>query len=277
MSIIRSVVYYGSKSRHLDFILPLLPMTPRYVEPFGGSAAVLLNRPRSEEEVYNDLYGDMVCLMRSIRDEPEELARLVSLTPHSRREYSRSAPAPDDGFLEVARKMLVRTRQVVSSNLRRADADALRCSLDPNRRPTCWRRSITSRSTPDAGSPMLASERLQGVTIENRDAVKVLMEYDSPDTLTYLDPPYVHEIRGGDRFVYVEELPDDGQRRLADALESIEGLAAVSGYESDLYEELYPASKGWVKYVDRARRLTTSKLGSVRTEVLWTNYEAMPL
>lgn len=47
--------WYGGKFSHLDWLLPLLPETFHYCEPFGGSAAVLLNRPPSSVETYNDL------------------------------------------------------------------------------------------------------------------------------------------------------------------------------------------------------------------------------
>lgn len=46
--------WYGGKFSHLDWLLPLLPETTHYCEPFGGSAAVLLNRKPSPVETYND-------------------------------------------------------------------------------------------------------------------------------------------------------------------------------------------------------------------------------
>src|SRR5713101_3717156 len=53
--------YYGGKFSHLDFILPLLPTHYRhYCEVFGGSAAVLINRPPAPVETYNDLDGEVV-------------------------------------------------------------------------------------------------------------------------------------------------------------------------------------------------------------------------
>src|SRR5206468_529612 len=48
--------YYGGKFSHLDFILPLLPTHfTHYCEVFGGSGAVLINRPPAPVETYNDL------------------------------------------------------------------------------------------------------------------------------------------------------------------------------------------------------------------------------
>jgi DNA adenine methylase len=47
--------WYGGKFSHLDWLLPLLPQKPYFCEPFGGSAAVILNREPAEVETYNDL------------------------------------------------------------------------------------------------------------------------------------------------------------------------------------------------------------------------------
>ena len=52
--------WYGGKFSHLNWLLPLLPDCHHYCEPFGGSAAVLLNREPSPVETYNDIDGEVV-------------------------------------------------------------------------------------------------------------------------------------------------------------------------------------------------------------------------
>ena len=52
--------WYGGKYSHLEWLLGLLPEAHHYCEPFGGSAAVLLNRKPSPVETYNDLDGEVV-------------------------------------------------------------------------------------------------------------------------------------------------------------------------------------------------------------------------
>ena len=105
--------YYGGKFSHLDFILPLLPTHfTHYCEVFGGSAAVLINRPPAPVETYNDLDGEVVNFFECLRDRGKELVRLISLTPFSRVELV-SALAPVTGItkLERARRFFVRARQ----------------------------------------------------------------------------------------------------------------------------------------------------------------------
>lgn len=78
--------YPGSKSRSIDKILPHLPYTGVYIEPFGGSAAVLLARRPSKLEVFNDRYAGVVAFYRCIRDNNLmcQLCERLDLTIHAR-------------------------------------------------------------------------------------------------------------------------------------------------------------------------------------------------
>lgn len=80
--------WYGGKFSHLAWLLPLLPKCHHYCEPFGGSGAVLLNRPPSPIETYNDLDGEVVNFFRVLRDEKEKLVEAIGLTPFSREEFA---------------------------------------------------------------------------------------------------------------------------------------------------------------------------------------------
>src|ERR1041385_9350294 len=79
--------YYGGKFSHLDFILPLLPTSyQHYCEPFGGSAAVLINREPAPVETYNDLHAEVTNFFGCLRDDGDELVRQIVFTPFSREE-----------------------------------------------------------------------------------------------------------------------------------------------------------------------------------------------
>lgn len=106
--------WYGGKYSHLDWLLPLLPKATHYCEPFGGSAAVLLNRMPSPVETYNDIDGEVVNFFRVLRDQQEELIKAIGLTPFSREEFRIAAEESLDGIsdLERARRFFVRARQV---------------------------------------------------------------------------------------------------------------------------------------------------------------------
>lgn len=79
--------WYGGKYSHLDWLLPLLPACEHYCEPFAGSGAVLLNRPPSPIETYNDIDGEVCNFFRVLRDHKDRLVEVIGLTPFSREEF----------------------------------------------------------------------------------------------------------------------------------------------------------------------------------------------
>ena len=127
-----------------------------------------------------------------------------------------------------------------------------------------------------------AAERLSCVTIENRDALDVVRAYDDPAGVIYVDPPYLGETRtsfkdsngwsrrpAGD---YVHEFHSAADHRaLAGVLGAARATVVLSGYPSEMYEELYA---GWWR-VDRRVlcRASNGRSGANhhRTEVLWSN------
>ena len=88
--------WYGGKYSHLNWLLPLLPEAHHYCEPFGGSAAVLLNRKPSPIETYNDLDGEVVNFFRVLREEGDALIDSILFTPYSREEYVKAVTEPKE-------------------------------------------------------------------------------------------------------------------------------------------------------------------------------------
>ena len=76
--------YPGAKWGMAKEIVALMPHHRSYLEPFFGSGAVLFNKPPSAIETINDIDGDIVNFFAVLREQPEELARLISLTPYAR-------------------------------------------------------------------------------------------------------------------------------------------------------------------------------------------------
>lgn len=258
--------WYGGKFSHLDWLLPLLPACHHYVEPFAGSGAVLLNREPSPVETYNDLDGEVVNFFRVLRSAGDELADALANTPFSREEFATACTLdPDATHFERARRFYVRARQVRTGLAQTATLGRWANCKDSSRN---GRSGSVSRWQNGIESLALVAERLLRVQIENRPAVDVIRLYDSPGTLFYCDPPYVHDTRG-DSKAYAFEMTDAQHRELAATLNAVQGRVAISNYDCDLYNDLYPAPR-WQKHVGPAKTTHTTK--GTRTEVLWTNF-----
>ena len=270
--------WYGGKASHLGWLLPLLPKTRHFVDLFGGSAAVLLNREPSQIETYNDLDKNLVNFFRVLREQPDELARLLSLTPYSREERkiclrSMREP-PEDLSVEKARQFFVMAKQTPRGQAQMITDSEL----------NAWRFTRNNiqngmgvyNAQWQSGIDGLAAvaARLRNVQIENYPALDILRLYNDPGVLVYADPPYVHDTRRLDKTsTYAHEMSVEDHIALAKALHNHKGLVALSGYPSPLYDDLY---KDWhyidVPYESSSSQSTVSTTSAFRVERLWTNY-----
>lgn len=258
--------YFGGKTRLADRIIDLLPAHDHYVEPFAGSLAVLLAKPRAKMETVNDLDGDLMTFWRVLRDQPDELARVMALTPHSRAEFIAAADlAGDMTDLERARRVWVLLAQGRAGTLRNTGWRYYANPAGSSIGMPGYLAGYVSRVCP-------AAERLAGVSLECRTALEVIEKYGAhPGALLYVDPPYVGSTRAAN---YRHEMTSDAQHReLAAALNDCKAAVVLSGYHSPLYEDLYD---GWHRaelkaWTGNGIRNGATKTDGDRIEVLWSN------
>lgn len=249
--------YHGGKWKMAQDIIPRFPAHRIYVEPFGGGASVLLRKPRSYAEVYNDLDAEVVNVFAQLRDNGEELKRLLELTPFARIEFEEaSEPAKDP--LEQARRTIIKSFMGFGS--------------DAIRRPSGFRANSNRSGTIPAHdwrnyADVLEhlTNRLRGVVIECRDFEQVIQAHDGEETLFYVDPPYVHGTRTSAKR-YTHEMDDSEHVRLANTLHQVNGKVVLSGYDCELYEELYA---DW----DKDTMATLADGARPRIETVWTNFK----
>jgi len=261
--------WHGGKWRLAPWIIQHMPAHRVYVEPFGGAASVLLRKPRSHAEVYNDLDSEAVNLFRVLRDDDQarSLIALLAMTPFARDEFLDSYSLTGDA-VEDARRFVVRSFMGYGSNAA--------CTALTGRAQTGFRSNSNRSGTVPArewtGLPdalRKSVERLRGVIIENRDARAVMASHDEPTTLHYVDPPYLHELRSPAnpydlKHFYRHELSTGEHGELLTFLGELAGMVILSGYPAPLYDDALP---GW-------RRIETRALADgarERTEVLWLN------
>jgi DNA adenine methylase len=257
--------WYGGKFSHLDWLMPLLPKAHHYCEPFAGSGAILLNREPAPVETYNDIDGDVVNFFRVLRNDLEGLTRLIALTPFSREEfyYAVNEPKQKVTDLERARRFFVRARQARTGLAQTATLGRWANCKNTSR---SGMSGVVSRWLGGIEGLDEIGTRLLRVQIENRPALDVIRLYDSPDTLFYCDPPYVHSTRG-DSKAYGYEMNEEQHTDLAAGLHRIKGKAAISGYRCDLMDRLY---KGWRRFDADERHCHSIK--QLRQESVWMNY-----
>ncbi len=170
----------GGKSRMLKQLLPLIPPHVCYVEPFAGGLAMLLAKPRSKREVINDINKDIVALYLSVQNHLPEMMRQVDQLVGSRELFRRFGHNP--GLTEIQRAVHFLYRNRVSfggggksfgvAKTRGGGGDFSRAKVNELLRAV--------------------HERLDGVTIESIPYEQCFRNQDSPETLFFCDPPYLH-------------------------------------------------------------------------------------
>lgn len=244
--------YLGGKWRIAPWIISHFPPHVVYVEPFGGGGNILLRKPRSPVEVFNDLDEEIVNIFRVARDDAraERLQELLNLTPWAAAEVAECFD-PTDDLVESARRVICRSFFLLAPDSALHPDRTMR--RDPKRNMALsWQRYM------DAFEQI--RDRLKGVVVECLPATKVMNYYDTEDTLHYLDPPYVKSTRG--QGSYRHEMSDQEHADLARVARSMKGFVLVSGYDSPLYDELY---RGWAKLEHGNHNTFHAK----RKEVLW--------
>lgn len=197
--------WYGGKYSHLGWLLPLLPETQHYCEPFGGSAAVLINREPSPVETYNDLDSEVVNFFRVLRDQKEALIEQIGLTPFSREEFEQAIDEPTEGLTEIerARRFYIRARQVRTGLAQKASTGRWAHCLLTSR---AGMAGAVSRWLGAVEDLSLIAQRLLRVQIEHAPAIEVIQRYDSKETLFYCLVPGTLIRTQDERFILIEKI-----------------------------------------------------------------------
>jgi len=258
----RTVIpYYGGKARLAKKIAELMPAHRFYLEPYAGSAAVLLAKDKAEREVINDLDGRLVNFWRVLRNKPTELAYQLFMTPYSEEEVLLARSQALDS-LEDARRYFVSCTQTYNGGGTKGSAWSLSLT-EGGWAPSSFNNAVARLN--------LVADRLQGVAVAQRDALQLIKQFDKPDAVIYCDPPYVMDSRSGGG-AYKHEQDDQHHRDLADLLSRSKATVLVSGYRSPLYEKLF---KGWEAVEFETHKTsagTKNKKKPEAVEVVWRKH-----
>ena len=249
--------YPGAKWGMAQEIVALMPPHRSYLEPFFGSGAVLFNKPPSAIETINDVDGDIVNFFTVLREQPDELARLIDLTPYARDVFDDARKNRGTEPLDRAYRFAIRSKM----------AFGFKTYTNTGFKIDIAGRQGSYACKYWAEMPELVrrlSGRLKGVQIENRPAQDLIRRFNFDNVLIYADPPYLLETRYGKQ--YRCEMSDQDHLDLLDTLLQHKGPVILSGYASEMYNE---ELKDW----SRIERKSYNQNSEPRTEVLWCNFE----
>ena len=251
--------YPGAKWGIAKKIISIMPSHRSYLEPYFGSGAVFFNKPHSAIETINDIDGDVTNFFEVLRDNAEELARLIALTPYSRDVFEDAYNNEGVTPFERAYKFAIRSR--MSHGYKTFRKTGFKIDVFARERSYCvdsWNKM------PDY--LIAAGERLKHAQIENTSAVQLIKKFNKENVLIYADPPYLPATRCDKQ--YRHEMSEQDHMELLSVLCDHKGYVILSGYQSEMYDK---ELKGWSKL--SVKRYNQN--ADPRTEVLWCNFSSI--
>ena len=245
----------GKRALRDAIVIRLCSSCDRYVEVFGGGGWVLFHKQPGKFEVYNDFNPNLANLYRCVRERPKELCDELQYMLNSRIDF------------EYVREIL-RTKAVIPDIKRAAYFYQIICQsyasgLDSfGAQPhNMWKKfpAITA-----------AAERLQTVVVENKDFERLIAQYDRPNTIFYLDPPYY------DTEDYYEDVgfTKADHERLCNTLLKIQGKFLLSYNDCPEIRALYSKDGVMIEEISRINNIAQRyEPGKQYNELIISNYD----
>lgn len=249
--------YFGGKWNSAPWYIENMPPHRTFVDLFGGGANITLRKPRSKYEIYNDLDGEVINFFRVIQNQEtcQKLLRLIKRTPYAREAFY-DAYKPTDDPVKRAANLAIKSR--MSLHVSAVYSDFYKGFLSGSIKDVSRYKSFNALCK----SVVKTRIRFQNVCIENKDAIKLIPQFDYHDTLFFADPPYMPETRKGAS--YGCEMTAEQHAALLDALLQAKGNAMVCGYDNQLYREKLA---GWKLLTRKGQAMMSGHKG--RIECLW--------
>ena len=247
--------YFGGKGGALtNIIKSLMPKDYKiYVEPYGGSAAVLFSQ-QSDIEVYNDLYDNVYSLFKVMSDEDKfiKFKEKLELTPYSQKLYYEYKNKLKEDISELDRAYYYFYVNRTSVNSIGGFSSSIIVRRNLSKPVSDYLSSIDNLE--------YYPKRISNVLIFNKKAIDIINKYDSEDTFIYLDPPYLTSTRSSNTR-YNVDMSDDEHEELIKTILNCKSKILISGYDNDMYKQL----DDWNKQ--------TFDIKNKKPETLWFNYE----
>jgi DNA adenine methylase len=215
--------WYGGKQKMIPNLLPLLPDSKVYVEPFCGGAALFFAKEPSPTEVLNDTNHQLMNLYRVCQTPylREELIQRLVATPYSRALYEQAKAIYKEATAYSVTQAWALYTRVFMTFAYDMNSQGWRFEKEGKSiEPVVFRNRIDHLPS--------AVQRINTTYLECKDALSVIKSWDDPDTLFYCDPPYPNTDQGQ----YKGYTQADFEA-LVDTLASIEGSFLLSCYPNE--------------------------------------------
>jgi DNA adenine methylase len=218
----------GGKFRSIKHILPLLPYRNGWVDCFGGGGAVTAARQESRLEVFNDRHSGVTAFFRVLRNPAlrELLAERILLTPFGPEEFAHCR----DTWQRTDIDDLERAARFWSMHCMSFGKQGLHYGRTLDGRGDAFTRlKGRLKDFHELG------KRFQNIFVENLDFRTILRMYDRPDTVFYLDPPFLE----CERNHYTHSMTLAEHAEMLDIVFSMRAFVAVSHFDHPTYRR-YP-------------------------------------
>lgn len=265
------IPYHGGKSYLAPWIINHMAPHTRYVEPYFGGGSVLFHKPyEGISETVNDLDGRLMNFWRVLQDPDSfsQFTRRVQAVPLSKVEWLEAKEGMEQGSaVDRAVAFFIRIRQARGANLDGGEehytTPTSRTRRGMNEQVSRWLSAV--ESLPEVHS------RLKRVEVYCENALEVIKRLDGSNTLFYLDPPYLRQVRVV-KDSYAHEATTAHHLALLKLLTTIKGKFLLSGYSSPLYSQ-YARRYGWQVREEEVAKHSSAKSSKPKAvECLWFNY-----
>lgn len=263
------ITYYGGKQRIAFEIISMMPSHKLYCEPFFGGGAVFFKKSKSHIEVINDHDNSLINFYLCVQNRFEELQEMIQQTLHSETMYYHAKDIWNDRVeatdVEKAWAVWLITNGSFAGSMH---GGWKWCN------GTSGGHTGTFIKNKRKNFSVKLHDRLDKVQISCRDALRVIQDRDTEDTLFYLDPPYPGCVQ--------QHYSGYTHRNLYELLEllvSIKGKFILSNYWCQTLK-WHILKYGWnYRKIEVSLRLTNlggsgrGKGIQSRTEILVYNYD----
>jgi len=267
--------FHGGKHYLARHLVALMPSHLHYVEPFfGGGAVLFAKQHEGVSEVVNDLNGDLMNFWRVLQEKKAftEFKRRMEAVPFSEGQWQEAKEqlAENHGAsrkvsVERAASFFILCRQSMAGRCQDfAPISKNRTRRGMNEQASAWIQAVD-------GLPAVHA-RLRRVVILNRPALEVLRAHGTPNTLCYLDPPYMPETRTAQGVFGAFDMTTEQHEELLATIKGLQGKVMLSGYRSKLYDN---GLANWQRHEFNLPNNAAGDIAKRRmTECVWCNFKA---